>query len=73
MIIVTKTSAFTGKFHVMTLNVSKQKWDKWNQGGADLPLVQDYFPELSPIEREFILTGVTQQEWDEEIGEEGEE
>ena len=27
-------------------------------------LVQDAFPHLSPDEREFIITGITKEEWD---------
>jgi len=35
--------------------------------------IQDIFPRLSLEEREFILTGITPQEWDDNLGEEEED
>ena len=35
--------------------------------------VQDAFPDLTPDQREFLLTGVTPDEWDEIFPEEDEE
>jgi hypothetical protein len=43
-----------------------QGWYSWQMNGA---LIQDAFPYLSAGEREFILTGITQMEWNELFGE----
>lgn len=37
-----------------------QGFDKYNEG----KLIQDAFPYLSPDEREFLMTGLTPQEWE---------
>jgi hypothetical protein len=58
-------STFTGKRNRMTLPLSLSEftvaYDKWKNHGA---LIQDAFPTLSPSEREFLMTGSTQEEWD---------
>lgn len=36
-------------------------WDKYQKG----TMIQDAFPTLSADEREFLLTGITPEEWDE--------
>lgn len=58
---ITRTSMFTGKIHTLDLPVTQAQIDLW-EGGL---YAQDAFPHLSPDEREFIMTGVTAQEWDE--------
>ena len=65
----TKTSIFTGQTHVMDI-------DGWTQGQFDARLklwqegmlIQDAFPELNDDQREFIMTGVTPDEWAEIMG-----
>ena len=58
---ITRTSMFTGKIRTLDLPVTQAQIELW-EGGTK---VQDAFPHLSPDEREFIMTGVTAQEWDE--------
>jgi len=41
------------------LPVTNEQIDRW-EGGA---LVQDVFPHLTPSEREFLISGVTPEEW----------
>ena len=62
---VTRTSPFTGKVHTLDLPITQGQLDKWNQGAR----VQDVFPTLTPGQREFILTGLTEKEWTEVFGE----
>ena len=38
----------------------------WSKEGA--PLIQDAFPHINVEEREFLLTGMTPEEWDELMG-----
>ena len=61
---ITKTSPFTGLTHTRSINVTDDQLDRWQQGA----LIQDVMPNLSPDEREFIMTGITPNEWDEEFG-----
>jgi hypothetical protein len=58
---VTKTSAITGITRTMELNITEEQYQAWQSG----TLVQDAFPNLTADEREFLLTGITQEEWEE--------
>jgi hypothetical protein len=61
---IIRRSPFSGMHHVMDLPVTQEQLDRWQAG----ELVQNVFPHLSADEREFIMTGITPQEWDEEFG-----
>ena len=60
MMLITKTSVMPGEKNEMLLPVTNEQIDRW-EGGA---LVQDVFPHLTPSEREFLISGVTPEEWD---------
>lgn len=44
----------------MDLNVTQEQLDQYESGDV---LIQDVFPHLTPAEREFIMTGITEEEW----------
>ena len=60
---ITKISPLTGEEHTMDINVSESKMRLWEEGLVD-EHIQVYFYNLSPEEREFILTGITPDEWE---------
>ena len=60
MLQVINTSALTGKEHSMLLPVTKEQIKRWQDG----ELVQDVFPFLNDSQREFLMTGITPEEWD---------
>jgi len=60
---ITRTSIITGTTRTKDLNVTPEQIKAW-EGGK---LIQDAMPQLTADEREFILTGVTQDEWDKYI------
>jgi len=60
-----KVSVLTGKTNRMDLPVTLAEVQAWQ---ASRTKVQDAFPHLSPTQREFLLTGATQEEWDEAFG-----
>jgi hypothetical protein len=64
---ITKKSMFSGIAHTMDLPVTREQLDRWKGG----ELIQDVFPFLSRSEREFIVTGVTNAEWDHEFSSSG--
>lgn len=64
---VMRRSGLTGKLHTMGLPVTAQEVRAWLENPA-APHVQDAFPNLTDDEREFILTGITPDEWDELVG-----
>ena len=60
-----KISALTGKPHTMELPITEQEYGNlyhsWKESRA---LVQEAFPMLNAGQREFIMTGITPEEWD---------
>ena len=58
--LITKTSMLSGNTSSMDIDVSQDQIDLW-QGGS---LIQNVMPNLSADEREFIMTGITPEEWD---------
>ena len=54
---------FTGVTRTIDLPITEQDLQAWQQG----MLIQDACPDLSADEREFIMTGVTAEEWDAEF------
>lgn len=65
--IITRTSLFTGKVHNLDLPVTESQLDAYYGGTM---LIQNAFPNLNADEREFIMTGVTAEEWRAAFGEE---
>lgn len=57
---ITRTSPITGKANIMTLNISETQMDDWENGS----LIQDAMPNLNSDQREFLMTGLTPQDWD---------
>lgn len=59
--LITKTSQLTGIEHTREIDVTVEQFDNWNCHGM---LIQDAMPHLSPADREFILSGITPEEWE---------
>lgn len=57
--LVTMKSPLSGKEHTLDLPITQVQVDAYNTGA----LVQDAFPNLDADEREFLLTGITAEEW----------
>lgn len=68
---LTKTSILTGKSHRVYIPISEEEYEL---GMAERRTkgknIQDVFPQLSSECREFIMTGITAQEWKEAFQEE---
>lgn len=56
---ITRTSQFTKRLHTMDLDVTTEQLAEHENGVS----AQRAFPNLSAPEREFLLTGVTPEEW----------
>jgi hypothetical protein len=61
---ITRISALTGKTHTREIDVTQAQLDLWKSGA----LIQSAMPQLSRTDREFVMTGATQEEWDETFG-----
>jgi hypothetical protein len=64
---ITRRSGITGKNNTLEVPISREDYilgQKKRDAGA---LIQEAFPTLSPPWREFLMTGITPEEWDEYI------
>lgn len=57
---VTRVSDWSGIERTLDLDITEEQMKLYAQG----ELVQRAFPQLSDDEREFILTGMTHEEWE---------
>ena len=57
---ITRTSPFTGKLLIREIDVTEAQLEAW-QGGQ---LIQEAMPHLSVDDREFLMNGITPEEWD---------
>ena len=57
---ISKRSMLTGDEHTMDLNVTPRQIKAWQEG----TLIQNAMPNLTSDQREFIMTGITKDEWD---------
>lgn len=53
-------SQASGRRSLMDLPITKQQLDRWNDG---MP-IQDAMPNLTAEQREFLMTGITPEEWE---------
>ena len=65
MMMVTRKSMMSGEVRTLNLDVTNQQLERWRAG----ELIQNVMPKLTPSEREFIITGVTDEEWEESMRE----
>ena len=54
-----RTSMFSGVEHQMDLQITAAQLQRWEEG----ELIQNVFPDLTRGQREFIMTGMTEDEW----------
>jgi len=55
---VTKVSIITSREHTMTMDITLDQVGAWLEGA----LVQDAFPNLNEVEREFLISGMSEAE-----------
>tara|TARA_R100000306_G_C4333502_1_gene121509 strand:- start:326 stop:514 length:189 start_codon:yes stop_codon:yes gene_type:complete len=56
---ITRTSILTGIERTQDIPVTQEQLNEW-EGGT---LIQKVMPELTPSQREFIMTGIIDEEW----------
>lgn len=62
--LVTKVSALTGATHQREIDVTQHQLIRH----ADGELIQDVCPHLNAVDREFLITGITPAEWNQQLG-----
>ena len=58
--LITRKSPFSGKWVTKEINVTQGQLDAWERG----VFIQNAMPNLTDGEREFIKTGISDEEWD---------
>ena len=58
--IIERTSPFSGIVTKKNMPITQEQYDSWVSG----TLAQNAFPNLSAYDREFIISGITEHEWD---------
>ena len=58
---VSRTSIISGKTSTRSLPITQEQYDTWKRG----VLIQDAMPNLSVKDREFLITGMTNDEQEE--------
>jgi hypothetical protein len=56
---VTIMSPVSKKYHTMTLPITLEEWEEWQSGR----FIQIVWPHLTDAIREWLMTGITEQEW----------
>jgi hypothetical protein len=62
--LIIRISELSGVLHGMEIDVNLAQLNAWQAGMA----IQAAMPEISRAEREFILTGITPEEWAQYFG-----
>lgn len=61
---IRKNSTWSGKINEMDLDITENQWRNYQAG----MLVQNAFPNLNATEREFLITGMSEEEQKEMFG-----
>lgn len=67
--LVVRKSILTGIVRKRDLDITEAQVEAWQNGA----LIQDAMPQLSVADREFLINGVTDEEWRQTFGEEDED
>ena len=59
--LVKRKSILSGKLNEMELDITQDQLDRFMEGKE---LIQNIFPNLNGTEREFLISGMTGEEWD---------
>lgn len=57
--LVQRRSILTGVVRARELDITEEQFNAWQDGA----LIQDVMPNLSVSDREFLINGVTDEEW----------
>ena len=67
---ITKISSLTGIEHTLNINITEDELLRVENRYNSKELIQNIVPNLTMDEREFLMTGITNEEWVKVFGEE---
>jgi hypothetical protein len=59
MLTVKRMSPRTKQWHEMDIDITLEQYNRWTGG----ELIQNVMPNLTPDQREFLMTGYTKEDW----------
>ena len=68
--LITKTSQLSGLTHTIDIDVTQEQLDRIEARRENRELIQRIVPDLPKELREFLMTGITPEEWNEIFAEE---
>lgn len=68
--LVSRVSTITGMAHVRELDITIEQLNAWQNASGNDPnrFAQNAFPNLPAEDREFLISGITLEEWTEFFG-----
>lgn len=57
---ITRVSIWSGKEHTLDIPVTQEQLEAWYNGAR----IQDVMHNLTPEQCEFIMSGITEEEWE---------
>jgi hypothetical protein len=61
---ITKKSSLSGVEHTLDIDITEEQFQRVEMRFFTKELIQNIIPNVSLGEREFLMTGITQEEWD---------
>ena len=61
---ITKRSSLSGVEHTLDIDITEEQFQRVEMRFFTKELIQNIIPNVSLGEREFLMTGITQEEWD---------
>lgn len=61
---ISRQSPFSGKIHTLEIPCTKEEYERWSTGTP----IQYAMPNVPSELREFVITGITPEEWNETFG-----
>lgn len=70
IVLVSRVSTITGMAHVRELDITIEQLNAWQNASGNDPnrFAQNAFPNLPAEDREFLISGITLEEWTEFFG-----
>lgn len=65
---LTRTSTLTGKENTMNIPLTEQEFKVGESKREQGELTQQVYPTLGKWEREFLISGITEEEWNKAFG-----
>lgn len=63
--LINRRSVISGRINSRDIPCTQEQLDSWRNG----TLIQDAMPNVPPEDREFLISGITPEEWKQSFGE----